>query len=189
MKITQITADKTLFALEGLIDSSLLDELHKVNWWKVPTKPLMSAQLRKIVILEAVPVLQKIDKQLREQSKVLAEKINLEFDFFYNDFWLDFPGWDVPMHTDIRMNSSLQLYLLGPENTGTTFYTDKSGDKVLYQAKFQPNNGYLLLKPPHAEDNLIWHDMKNTLPEDAIRLTSYVRLGAYHARSCSSHTH
>lgn len=183
MKVTQITDDKTLWAVEDVVDKHLVDQLHTIDWNTVPTMPFMSVNNRKVVVLEAVPLLQQIDSQMRTQSKVLAKKLNLEFDFYYNDFWLDLPGWTVPMHTDSAVFSSWQMYWFGPENTGTTFYEDRLASAVKYQAPFVANTGYLMLNmPKFGVQELNWHDMRVPVPDSTLRLTSYTRLGPYRAR-------
>jgi hypothetical protein len=188
MKVTQITDDKTLWAVEDVVDQTLVDKLQEINWWEIPTVPFMSVQDRKIVVLEAVPLLQKIDSQMRAQAHALAKMLDLEFDFYYNDFWLDYPGWTVPMHTDSAVFSSWQMYWAGPSTTGTTFYHDRLASAVRYQAPFKPNTGYVMLNmPKDGVQELNWHDMRVPIPENSIRLTSYTRLGPYRARTNSHH--
>jgi|694.fasta_scaffold00284_19 hypothetical protein len=188
MEIKAIDDTNTLFSLHNLVDQDLVDQLQDIDWASVPTLPFMSAQHRKVVVLEAVPLLQKVDTQMRQKSKVIAHKLGLEFDFYYNDFWIDFPGWSVPLHVDSQVFCSWQSYWFGPENTGTTFYTDRLGTEVKYQASFSPNTGYFMLNMPvDGAQPLNWHDMKHTIPEGQLRLTSYTRLGPYHARTYNHH--
>ena len=117
---------------------------------------------------------QYINAQLPEINRALGT----EFRQCGGHFWIDQPGFTVPLHTDGHVPNAMQIYWIvpGPE-WGTGFYRYKRTDSLLYQYQSRPNTGYIMLN--HLNDNgsqpLLWHAMLNPVPEGTIRVTSYWR--------------
>lgn len=172
-----------LWLVENIIDAVLLQKIQQHDWTNAPasiSQP-QPGWTRKKVDVQSVPLLQQLDTALRQAVSKLEEKTGLYFSYYYNDFWLDPPGWRVPLHTDSFIYSSLQIYWLGEPGTGTSFYHTKNLADLRYQFDFVPNTGYLMLNMiEHGVQPLQWHAM--TVPTTQYRFSSYTRLGPYYQR-------
>jgi hypothetical protein len=182
MKVTAVDQDQDLFVLDEVVDPILVRRLQQLDLrlisgvGNLPQEgwPRLNLDWKK------QPLLRELDAQLRWARYELESLLSLRFSYCYTDYWLDHSGLTVPVHTDSIIASSLQLYWMGPAESGTTFLNSKDPNDVRYQIKFQPNSGYLMLNLPRdGMQPLQWHCMFAKVPADTLRLSSYTRLGAY----------
>jgi len=90
--------------------------------------------------------------------------------------WIDPPGFTVPIHLDgvvdeftgdIKgVEQAMQAFWLGPEETGTCFYSTASKDAVRYRFPFETNTAYFMIITPD-----LWHGM--IVPGKDYRFTTY----------------
>jgi len=121
---------------------------------------------------------QRLSGYINAQLPVINLALGTEFTQSGGHFWIDLPGFTVPLHTDGHVPNSMQLYWTVPGvEWGTAFYRYKQTDSLIYQCASRPNTGYIMLNHL-AEDGhqpLLWHAMLNPVPEGTIRVTSYWR--------------
>jgi len=187
MRVVPVDESNRLFYVEDVISDTLLEKIQLIKW-QDQTGPLFLHQpdkdyaknARRAIDISNSSVLKELDKQLRKQSLEIAQQLKLDFSYYYTDYWLDKPGWKIPIHTDLWIPCAWQMYWYGESNTGTTFLWTKSKDDLRHQFEFKPNTGYLMLNLP--QDNyqpLQWHGMFKPITQ--FRFTSYTRLGPYSA--------
>lgn len=106
---------------------------------------------------------------------LINQLANKDFKSIDTYWWIDEPGFTVPMHTDGHLSYTMQLYWEVPgEEYGTVFYYYNNVNQVRFRALSVPNHGYLM--DNHCENNyqlLHWHAMLNTVPDGKIRVSSY----------------
>lgn len=181
MKLEPVDHSNRLWRITDVVSTDLLQDIQTYDWNNAPAEVTFAIPncQRFTMSVELIPLLQKLDTQLRQAVSKISQTLGLHFSFFYTDYWLDRPGWTVPMHTDSFIACSLQLYWVGDSGTGTTFYNSNDVYDVKYQFDFTPNTGYLMLNMvEHDAQPLQWHAMLT--PITSPRLSSYTRLGPYH---------
>ena len=64
---------------------------------------------------------------------------------------------------------------------GTVFYHDPTKQKILHEFTSHPNSGYLMFNAHeyHGQQPQLWHDMSRPVPDNVMRLSSYLWLGPY----------
>ena len=182
MRVKQI--DNRLYAVQDIVTDELSSLLLTHDWSTEHGNMFLNQPgayvytARKALDITRSKILKRLDMELRQAVKTLSKLINLEFSYYYTDFWFDPPGFEIPMHTDCFVPCSFQVYWVGESNTGTTFCNTKQQNDLRYQFDFIPNTGYLMLNLP--EDNfqpLQWHGMFQPITKN--RFTTYSRLGPY----------
>lgn len=182
MRIRAVDNNQDLYILDEIVDPALIDELHRIDWQLIPGVGNLPQQdwPRLNLRWRHQPLLQELDAQLRWFRYELERQLGLFFSYCYTDYWLDRGGLSVPVHTDSIIASSMQLYWMGPAESGTTFLNSKNPNDIRYQCEFRPNSGYLMLNMPRdGVQHLQWHCMSAKLSEHCLRFSSYTRLGAY----------
>ena len=185
MRITAVDESMQLYAVEDVITNDLLTALATVNWQNQDGGVFLNQPdadyiqtARRAIDISNNAILKELDRQLRIQQYNLAKQLDLEFSYYYTDYWLDPPGWKVPIHTDLFIPCAWQMYWAGESNTGTTFLWTKDKNDVRYQFEFRPNTGYLVLNmPTNNFQPLHWHGMFEPITQ--WRFSSYTRLGPY----------
>jgi hypothetical protein len=124
------------------------------------------------------PEVQRYSGYIAQQLPQINQALGTEFKQCSGHFWVDQPGFTVPLHTDGHVPNAMQLYWVvpGPEY-GTGFYTYKNTAALLYQTQSLPNSGYIMLNHLNADGSqpLLWHAMLNPVPAGHIRVSSYWR--------------
>jgi hypothetical protein len=182
MRVTAVDSVRDLFVIEEVVEPSLIKHLNNIDWYQmagIDNLP-QSDWPRLNLFWHHQPVLKELDTQLRWARYEIERQLGLYFSYCYTDYWLDQGDLSVPVHTDSIIASSMQLYWIGPADSGTTFLNTKDPKDVRYQCKFRPNSGYLMLNMPRdGMQPLLWHCMLTKMPKDQLRFSSYTRLGSY----------
>jgi hypothetical protein len=189
MRLHAVDDSNRLYFVENVVSDDLVGKLQDVNWQEQdgdyflhqPDKDYIKTA-RKAINIDHSPTLKELDRQLRSQSKTIADLLQLDFSYYYTDFWLDKPGWKIPVHTDLWIPCAWQMYWYGEPNTGTTFLWTQSKSDIRHQFDFRPNTGYLMLNMPEEHyQPLQWHGMFEPITQ--WRFTSYTRLGPYFSKT------
>lgn len=148
-----------------------------VDWLALPwtRSPQQSAWLRREIAWDCSTT-QELKVWHDQQLATINRATGTEFEHASGHFWVDLPGFTVPMHTDGHLSNALQMYWIAPDHTyGTGFYQHKRSDTLIHQFTSRPNTGYLMLNHANTDGSqpLQWHAMLNTVPEGHIRVTSY----------------
>ena len=188
MKLTAVDDTNRLFQVSDIVPADLVTRLQNNDWEKESGNIFLwqpdsnyAQHARKELSIAQSPLLKELDANLRRCAQDIAQILDLDFSYYYTAYWLDPPGWKIPIHTDCYIPCSLQLYWMGEPNTGTTFLHTKSTSDVRHQFDFAANTGYLMLNM--VEDGvqpLQWHGMFEPITQ--WRFTTYTRLGSYYPR-------
>lgn len=182
MKISAVDSDNNLFVLHDVVDPALVEKLQQHDWLHMTGVGNLPQEHwpRLNLFWRQDALLRELDTQLRWARYDIEQHLGLYFAYCYTDYWLDRGGFEVPIHTDSIIASSMQLYWMGPQGSGTTFLHSKNAQDVRYQVEFRANTGYLMLNmPQRGVQPLQWHGMFQPLDADVLRLSSYTRLGSY----------
>lgn len=167
----------SLWSVEDLLDTAIVDAILATPWRELATIriPQQQSWLREQVAWNepcVQPFVQAINSQLPEINRA----IGTEFTQAGGVFWIDYPGFVCPMHTDGHLKNAMQMYwIAATEDLGTGFYHYKRSDSLLHQFPSQTNTGYLMLNDLDSTgaQPLQWHAMLNPVPDNTIRVTSY----------------
>jgi hypothetical protein len=190
MLITAIDEKQDLFAVENLINSSLIAELDKVPLETVPfTKMEWQERIprRKLAQLPGT-VFSMIHDNINDCKDGISNAIGQPVHQIETAFWYDQEGFDFSPHIDNPgVEKVMQIYLSDCPHAGTVFYNVKEDDVVVktdaqawhYKGPMPPmdvrkefdfkvNQGYLMLNGKHQ-----LHGVPNTLGKDDVRLSVY----------------
>lgn len=166
-----------LWAVNNLLTDDQVADLLTTDWMSLPwEKSPQQRHWQRRAILWNDSTAQRLSAYISSQLDTINQAIGTEFTQAAGQFWVDQPGFTVPMHTDGHLANSLQMYWIAPtEEYGTGFYHYKNQDSLLYQFESHCNTGYLMLNHPNADGSqpLQWHGMFNPVPEGHIRVSSY----------------
>lgn len=190
MKITPVYKNN-LFLLEDIVPNHLVTKISEMNWMvcEWTRHPAQDHSLRRKVnsrrfISEIHQYIEQAKIQIEQVCNINFLQFDTTFEYWLDNtsWWVDEPGFDIAIHTDGTLPSSMQLFWIAPSiEYGTTFYNSKIPSDINVKFNSIPNTGYLMLNQP-GEDNsqpLLWHGMLNTVPNDTFRLTSYTTFGPY----------
>lgn len=187
MKLTQVDDIGRLYAIEDLFPAELFNRLLELDWndqpWAREDQQEMWA--RKSLKKYDIPVLKEASDYIASLAPWFEEHFGIEFNFGTNagntNWWVDQPGFWVPMHTDGELPMSMQIFIKGPLDLGTSFYTHNSEQYLLRKFEFKPNTGYLMLNHKHENgaQPLQWHAMLSKVPENVFRVCSYTVFPPY----------
>jgi hypothetical protein len=166
-----------VWQVTDLLPTDQAELIVRTPWPDLPTQPGLKQEswLRKQVV--------QTDSRAIEYSGYInacLPQINLalgtEFTRSTGHFWIDLPGFRVPVHTDGHLPATMQLYWTVPSDEfGTGFYQYRDLASRYYQFESKPNSGYIMLN--HANEDgsqpLLWHAMLNPVPNHHIRVSSY----------------
>jgi hypothetical protein len=178
MKITPIADSDRLFSIENILPDNLVQQMLNLEWMKLPWERQPGQEhwpRRKIITtscLQLVQYTEIIDSQITQ----IAEKINQPLGIGHTTWWLDEPGFHVPIHMDnVGLQSAMQMFWIAPgPDYGTAFYHSNNQKDIWNKFKFQANTGYIMVNQPKERvGDRPWHGMLNTLPDNTYRVTSY----------------
>jgi hypothetical protein len=178
--MTTITAvidtDQRIWQVSNLLSPEQASAIINLDWTNLRNKheQLHFKQRREIVWDE--PAIQAACTAISDQLPAINRALGTEFTQASGAFWIDYPGFSCPMHTDGHLAASMQLYWLAPDHSyGTGFYRYKTPESLVYQFASCPNSGYIMLNHanPNGSQPLLWHAMLNTVPPGTIRVSSY----------------
>ena len=168
-----------LWAVEDLLPPDQLADIMATPWQDLAWNPSGGQESwpRRQIAWDD-PTAQRLGSYISAELPQINRALGTAFRQCGGHFWVDQPGFTVPLHTDGHVPNAMQMYWTVPgAEWGTGFYRYKHTDSLMYQYQSRPNTGYIMLN--HLEDNgsqpLLWHAMLNPVPEGAIRVTSYWR--------------
>jgi len=187
MNLTQIDDHGRLYAVENLYPEELFQQLLSLDWNNLPygAENGQETWARRSLKKYEIAVLKQASDYVATLVPELAERFGLNFEWDTNagntNWWLDEPGFWVPMHTDGELPMSMQIFIAGPADLGTAFYKHNSERYLLRQFEFVPNTGYLMLNHKNEDGSqpLLWHAMLTKVPADVLRVTSYTVFPKY----------
>lgn len=166
-----------LWQVNDLLSADHLNEIVSTDWQNLPwaNSPQQQGWLRREIKWDTL-VVQSISDYINSKLNIINQAVGTNFTHSSGQFWVDQPGFTVPMHTDGHLVNSLQMYWIAPnERYGTGFYQYNNQDTLLHQFKSIPNTGYFMLN--HLDEDgsqpLHWHGMFNPVPRGYIRVSSY----------------
>lgn len=180
MRVTALS--DRLFFIEDLLPEYLVTKIIQTNWgdlaWTKENDQAHWARRR----IDPCPLTEEINQYIYGQHQAIGQAMGVVFNNAETAWWVDEPGFTVPLHTDGHLPSSMQLFWTGvSEEYGTVFYDYKNTDHVQHAFKFVTNSGYAMLNQPldNGAQPLSWHGMTNPVPKNTLRVTSYTRFGNY----------
>jgi hypothetical protein len=178
-RFTTVDDRNRLWSVEDLLPAEQVQEIITIDWSSLAWSPSGGQETwaRRQVNWDD-PTAQRFGQYINAQLPEINRALGTEFQQCGGHFWIDQPGFTVPLHTDGHVPNAMQMYWIMPgAEWGTGFYRYKSTDSLLYQTQSLPNTGYIMLNHL-AEDGhqpLLWHAMLNPVPEGTIRVSSYWR--------------
>lgn len=184
MKIAPLDSTNRLFVVEDLLPSALVEHLSTICWLDLPCskQPGQESWSRRLITADNNAVLGTINLYVQNLLVQLSEQTGVTFTGCSTSWWVDEPGFTVPLHTDGELPSSMQMFWVAPGTEfGTTFYNYKNTNDIKHQFEFKPNTGYIMLNMPNLDGSqpLQWHGMLNPVPNNTVRVTSYTTFGRY----------
>lgn len=186
MNFSPLNSTGRIFHVENIFPESLVDEVLNLNWDSLPwsrTKKQESWS-RRSIHPDQHPSLQNVSTYIWDHLEEIEVACGVKFHIRYPStlWWYDEPGFEVSLHTDGHLPSTMQLFWQAPSKEfATQFYSFKNINSPISNLEFVPNTGYLMLNMPNEDGSqpLHWHAMLNTVPENTIRITSYTTFGTY----------
>lgn len=187
MQIRPVDDTNRLFHITDILPQHLVDQLLELDWnnmnWDLQNTQEMWA--RKNIKRDEYPVLKEASEYIAQLQHLISKQLDIEFEWDINagntNWWVDQPGFWVPIHTDGELPMSMQIFWIGQPDAATSFHT--SAKEKDYRAKFEfkPNTGYMMLNGlnPDGSQPLNWHGMLNRVPKDTYRVTSYTVFPKY----------
>ena len=174
-KFTCVDDRSRLWQVENLVTDDQLQDIISLDWIGIEKSDHSAFLKRKIVDTKNNDV-QRVSSYITNNLHKVNQALGTSFHSCYGDFWVDYPGFTIDMHTDGHLSNTMQLYWIvsGPEH-GTGFYFYKNKSYLLYQFQSIPNTGYIMLNDldPDGSQPLQWHGMFNPVPVNSIRVSSY----------------
>ena len=166
-----------LWQVRDLLPPAQAEEILATDWTSLGTHQIHRQETwsRRQVAWED-PTAQRYSSYINQLLPEINLALGTEFTSMGGHFWIDLPGFQVPMHTDGHLLNAMQIYWTVPgAESGTGFYRYKNPDSLLYQFRSEPNTGYIMLNHPSADGSqpLLWHAMLNPVPAGQIRVSSY----------------
>jgi hypothetical protein len=187
MQLIPIDDTNRIFHVVDIFPQELVDRLlaldwNNMNWNKQDAQEMWS---RRSLNRDEYPVLREASDYIAKLQSVIAEQLGLVFEWDTNigntNWWVDQPGFWVPVHTDGELPMSLQLFWVGQPNLATSFHNFGQENNYRAQFEFKPNTGYMMLNGPNTDGSqpLNWHAMLNPVPDSTFRVTSYTVFPKY----------
>jgi hypothetical protein len=183
MHVTPVDGYNNLFQVEDLVPESLLAKINSTDWLSLPYEITDKQEhfVRKSILDETLPWNQEwrdnIDLFRRTVLLKLLADMGIRLKQWHTTtWWIDEPGFNCGMHVDDpRVKVVIQMYWIGQEINGTTFYNSDNFDSVRKQFIAKPNTGYLAIHIKDDNNQLpeLWHAMMEPIPENTFRLTSF----------------
>ena len=166
-----------LWSVSNLLSSSECADIMNVDWLTMPWEraPQQAHWLRR-TIAWAHPEVQRLSAMINNRLPEINCALGTNFSQAFDNFWLDEPGFSVPMHTDGHLPAVMQLYWHQPGlDYGTGFYRYRTRSSLIHQFASEPNTGYIMLNHLDLDGSqpLQWHAMFNPVPPGTYRLSSY----------------
>jgi len=190
MNITAIDSRKDYFRVKDVLSNETMDklsevELEDISWKKQEWQE--DWERRKLDIVSG-SILEQISKEIDSHKETIGKAVGKNIKHIDVAFWLDMPGFTVPLHIDNPgVDIALQLYLKDCDNAGTRFYTPKDeeieirddeqhwwyfGSKenapLRHAFNCVKNTGYLQFNGPKQ-----LHGVPITLGKNDLRLSAY----------------
>lgn len=168
-----------IWSVQDLLTLEHTAEIAATDWSSLAWIPAARQETwpRRQIHWDEEPV-QRYSRYISSCLPRINSALGTEFQHSYGHFWLDLPGFQVPLHTDGHVPNAMQLYWVvpGPEY-GTGFYRYNTKDSLIYQTISRPNSGYIMLNhlAPDGHQPLLWHGMFEPVPAGTIRVSSYWR--------------
>jgi len=173
-----------LWQVKDLVTNNQLQDIVSVDWTRIDKLPLPGQESlkRKVVPLKRKVVnpenldVQRVSSYITNSLHKINQGLGTNFQTCDGNFWVDYPGFTINMHTDGHLMNTMQMYWIVPSiEYGTGFYFYKNKNYLLYQFQSIPNTGYIMLNhsDPNGSQPLNWHGMFNPVPDNCFRLTSY----------------
>jgi hypothetical protein len=166
-----------VWQVQDLLPPDQADEILATPWRELPHQPALQQECwRRRQVIAADDHALRYTHYINQCLPQINLALGTAFRHSTGHFWVDLPGFQVPLHTDGHLPTAMQIYWTVPDLTyGTGFYRYRNPDSLYYQFESRPNSGYIMLN--HAREDgsqpLLWHAMLNPVPEGAIRVTSY----------------
>jgi hypothetical protein len=178
-KFTTVDDRDRLWLVEDLLPAEELADVLRTPWQNLAWSPSGGQESwpRRQVNWDD-PTAQRLSQYINAQLPEINRALGTTFTQTGGHFWIDQPGFTVPLHTDGHVPNSLHMYWLAPGlEYGTGFYRYKNLNHILYQFDSRPNTGYIMLNHLEEDGNqpLHWHAMLNPVPKGTIRVSSYWR--------------
>lgn len=156
--------------------------MSSIDWLNLPWAPQLGQESWPRRRLTETPELLAINHYIADHVNDYGSAVGVEFDYADTYWWLDEPGFTVPIHTDGHLPSSMQLFWHMPgTDFGTVFYRSKNPADVDHAFAGTANTGYLMLNKLNSDGSqpLQWHGMLNPVPDNSFRVCSYTIFGDY----------
>lgn len=178
-RFTPVDDRARIWSVEDLLTADELADIVSTDWMGLAWRPSSGQEAwpRRQIAWDD-PRSQRLSQYINAQLPQINLALGTAFRSCGGHFWVDQPGFTVPLHTDGHVPNAMQLYWIMPgAGWGTGFYRYKRTDSLFYQTISRPNTGYIMLNhlAPDGHQPLLWHAMLNPVPEGSIRVTSYWR--------------
>jgi len=174
-KIIDTDGTGRIYQVNKLLTDVEVEDVMATDWLALPWRrgELQEQWPRRWIA--ACDKLNQLNSYVDSKFNLIKQLTGKNFSNMHTHWWVDEPGFTVPMHTDGHLSYTMQLYWEVPgEEYGTVFYYYNNVNQVRFRALSVPNHGYLM--DNHCENNyqlLHWHAMLNKVPEGKIRVSSY----------------
>ncbi|CAB4129084.1 hypothetical protein UFOVP112_182 [uncultured Caudovirales phage] len=186
MRITAVDESRRIFLIEDIFSTSTVNKILSLDWPNLPWKRGNAQEKwqRRQIDCTVDSSLQQAVNEIWNLTEEIGKLCDVTFDNPHPAtwWWHDEPGFDVSIHTDGHLPSTMQIFWIAPsEYYATTFYKFKDENTPITEFKFIPNTGYIMLNMPNKDGSqpLQWHGMLNTVPKNSFRVTSYTTFGPY----------
>lgn len=141
----KIKISEQLYTIEGILPNETLIKLREIidtsnEWVTQESTGYKSDPLRQKLDFKLDTVIEEVYTAMDNLNHVMEDFVGIEMDFLGVTVWKDKKGYDLPWHTDNPIIvATLQVYLFGDNQPGTTFETDDSN----FTCRFKTNTGYV----------------------------------------------
>lgn len=179
MQITSVDKHNNLFLVKDLIPQSIVEKILFTPWMELKWARQEGQETwnRRRIDHDDIPWQNEWDECLSnfwpELEKILEMPL---FKYTGTAWWVDEPGFTVPIHTDGTMPGAIQMsWIADNADLGTVFYNDQAGESVRYKFLAEVNTGYMMINVPdiNGQRHEQWHGMSTPVPEGTFRVHSY----------------
>jgi len=166
-----------LWQVKNLVSDTELADIVAIAWDQLPNRLMQSQEnLSRKTFDPELGDVRRAGSYITNKLDVVNRLLGTSFQRCSGHFWMDLPGFTIPMHTDGHLTNVMQMYWIAPgPEFGTGFYFYKDTASLQYQFLSRPNTGYIMRNHMSKEDYqpLHWHGMFNPVPPGCIRISSY----------------
>lgn len=181
MKITPLNEFNTLFMVEDVYPSNVIDECIQQDVANMPWEPLGDAVYsqadtpRRMIISEKPNVFATLNDYISELIPEVREITQQSISHSHTRVWADYPRYDVPRHLDNKdgVYITLQVYLNNGDIELGTHFSNSNRAPYQHAIPYKANFGYIMVNTDYN-----FHGMIKPVPKDFIRLSSYTWFGA-----------